>query len=87
MAKINEVHSVCVAANDANLSIHRYSEVYGGSAGCTIVINGTTINMGSSSSIFINVRSVSGGTGCFLLGVKKDTLDGSTTLSNYPEPI
>lgn len=83
MAKINEVHSVCVPATSANLTAHTYTEVYGGSAGCTININGNVISMGGSSSIFITVSSVSGGTGCFLLGVNKDVSQGSNGLSNY----
>ena len=87
MAKINEVHSVMVAAGDADLNNHRYTEVYGGSAGCTITLNGTSVLIGGSSSVFITVRSVSGGSGCFLLGVNKDVVQGSPTLSNYPEPV
>jgi hypothetical protein len=79
MAKINEVHSVIVPANAPNLTAHTYSEIYGGSTGCSIVINGVSLNMGSSSSIFINVGSVSGGTGCYLLGVNKDVHLGSTS--------
>jgi hypothetical protein len=87
MAKINEVHSVIVPAGSADLTNHVYTEVYGGSAGCSITVNGTPILMGSSSSIFINVKSVSGGSGCFLLGVKKDVSNGSPTLSGYPNPL
>jgi hypothetical protein len=78
MAKINEVQSIIIAAASANLTAHTYSEVYGGSLGCTIVLNGVTVSMGSSSSIFININTISGGTGCFLLGVKKDVIEGST---------
>lgn len=87
MAKINEVHSVIVPAGSADLTNHVYSEVYGGSTGCTITLNGTSVSMGSSSSIFINVKSVSGGSGCYLLGVKKDVSNGSPTLSGYPNPL
>lgn len=80
MAKINEVHSVIVPANTPNLTAHTYSEIYGGQSGCSIVVNGVSLSMGSSSSIFININSVSGGTGCYLLGVNKDVLLGSTSL-------
>lgn len=79
MAKVNEVHSVVTPAETPNMTAHTYTEVYGGSAGCSIVINGVSINMGGSSSIFINVNTVSGGTGCYLLGVNKDVLLGSTS--------
>jgi len=77
MAKIYDVHSVIVAPSDANFSAHCYTEVYGGPAGCTININGTNVSMGGSSSLFINIRSVSGGTGCYLLGSNKNVFDGS----------
>lgn len=80
MAKINEVHSVIVPANTPNLTAHTYSEIYGGQSGCSIVVNGVSLSMGSSSSIFININSVSGGSGCYLLGVNKDVLLGSTSL-------
>ena len=80
MAKINEVHSVIVPANTPNLTAHTYAEIYGGQAGCSIVINGVSLLIGSSSSIFINVNTVSGGSGCYLLGVNKDVLLGSTNL-------
>jgi hypothetical protein len=80
MAKINEVHSVIVPANTPNLTAHTYSEIYGGQAGCSIVINGVSLLIGSSSSIFLNINSVSGGSGCYLLGVNKDVLLGSTNL-------
>jgi|LakMenE18May11ns_1017448.scaffolds.fasta_scaffold9959298_14 hypothetical protein len=79
MAKINEVHSVIVPANAANLTAHTYSELYGGPSGCSIVLNGLTMNMGGASSIYININSVSGGTGCYLLGVNKDVILGSTS--------
>ncbi len=77
MAKINDVHSVIVPANNANLTAHTYTELYGGQSGCSIVLNGLSMNMGAASSININVNSVSGGEGCYLLGVNKDvTLGG-----------
>jgi hypothetical protein len=80
MAKINEVHSVIVPANQPNLNEHVYTEVYGGQNGCIITINGTQVSVGGSSSVFINVRSVSGGSGCYLLGVNKNVVYGSPTI-------
>lgn len=77
MAKIYDVHSVIVTPSNANFSAHCYTEVYGGQDGCTIDINGTVVSMGASSSFFINIRSVSGGTGCYLLGSHKNVFDGS----------
>jgi hypothetical protein len=80
MPKINDIHSVIVAAQNANLTAHTYSEIYGGSAGCTIVINGTSVSVGPSTSISIWVNSVSGGTGCFLLGEKQNVYQGSNII-------
>ena len=77
MPRIDDIHSIIVPAQSPNLTAHTYSEVYGGSSGCTIVINGVTINVASSSNIPIWVRTVSGGTGCYLLGENKDVYLGS----------
>ncbi len=81
MANINDIHSIIVPALSASTA-HTYTEVYGGSAGCTIMLNGQLISMGASSSINIWVRSVSGGTGCFLLGENQDVFQGSLIIGN-----
>lgn len=80
MPKINDIHSIIVPAQNANLTAHTYSEVYGGSSGCTIIINGQTINVGMSSNISIWINSVSGGTGCFLLGEKQNVYQGTNII-------
>lgn len=80
MANINDIQSIIVSAASANLTAHTYTEVYGGSAGCTITINGTVVTMAASSSISVKVRSVSGGNGCYLLGENKDVYSGSPNL-------
>lgn len=80
MANINDIHSIIVPAQSPNLTAHTYSEIYGGTGGCTIVVNGVTISVADSSSIKIWVRSVSGGTGCYLLGENQDVLQGSLGL-------
>jgi hypothetical protein len=80
MAKVNDIHSVIVAAENANLSAHTYTEIYGGTAGCSIVINGVTIAVASSSNISVIVRSVSGGTGCWLLGEEVNVTRGTLLL-------
>lgn len=82
MSKINEVSTVCHTVADANLTAYTYNEIYGGPTGCTITVNGYSINMGSSSSIFIAINSVSGGVGCYLLGVKQDVVNGSPYLGS-----
>lgn len=80
MAKINDVHDIIVPAQSPNLSAHTYTEIYGGTGGCSIVVNGVSINVADSSNINVWVRSVSGGTGCWLLGFNKDVYNGSTIL-------
>lgn len=80
MAKISDIHSIIVPAQDANLTAHTYTEIYGGSTGCSINVNGTTLSMGSSSSIAIWVRTVSGGTGCYLMGENQNVIQGSTII-------
>lgn len=80
MASNNDIYSIIVSATSANLTAHTYTEVYGGSAGCTITINGTVVTVGAASSLSIKVRSVSGGSGCYLLGENKDVYLGSPNL-------
>lgn len=80
MANINDIYSIIVPANSANLTAHTYSQIYGGSAGCLINVNETSISVGASSNIKIWVRSLSGGTGCFLLGENKDMYTDSLGL-------
>jgi len=83
MAIYNDVHSIIVPAENANLTAHTYTEIYGGSTGCSIVVNGETISMGASSSVYVRVRTVSGGVGCALLGENKDVYTGGGTLSLF----
>lgn len=77
MANISDIHSIVVAAESAILKAHTYTEIYGGNAGCSITINGTAMNVGAGSNVKIWIRTVSGGSGCFLLGDKKDVFSGS----------
>jgi len=80
MAKINDIHSIIVAADAPNLTAHTYTEIYGGSAGCTMNLNGVDIAIGAASDISIWVRTISGGSGCFLLGENKNVFQGSNNL-------
>lgn len=78
MAKIDDLHSIIVAAANVNLTAHSYTEIYGGSAGCTCMVNDTVgVAIGAGSSLSIWVRSFSGGTGCFLMGENKNVTQGS----------
>jgi hypothetical protein len=80
MPKINDIHSIIVPAQSANLTAHTYTEIYGGMGGCTINVNGVVVNVADSSSISLWIRSVSGGTGCWLLGENKNVFTGSPTV-------
>mgnify|MGYP006935495272 CR=1 FL=1 len=80
MANISDIHSYIVPVANANFTAQTYTEVYGGSAGCTMVLNGQLVSIGASSSIDIWVRSVSGGTGCYLLGENQDVYQGSSSI-------
>ena len=80
MPRISDIHSIIVPAQNADLTAHTYSEIYGGTGGCTININGVIVEVADSTNIAVWVRSVSGGTGCYLLGENKNVLTGSPNL-------
>ena len=80
MSKHNDNYTIIVLATAPIFTAHTYTEIYGGSAGCTITVNDVVIAMGGASSISVWVRTVSGGAGCFLLGVNQNVTQGSTQL-------
>lgn len=80
MPRINDIHSIIVPAETPNLAAHTYTEIYGGTPGCVVNINGTVIQVASSSNIALWVRTISGGTGCYLLGENKNVFTGSPNL-------
>jgi hypothetical protein len=82
MANMGEIYSVIVAAQNANTTAHTYSEVYGGSVGCSIAINSVVISVGAASNFNVLVNTVSGGTGCYLLGENKNVYTGSPNLGS-----
>lgn len=77
MSKFNDVHTVVVLAENANLNDHTYTEIYSGSIGCSMVVNGVSVDMGANSNISIWVKTISGGAGCLLYGVMKDVSIGN----------
>lgn len=80
MANINDINTIIVSATSANLSAHTYTEIYGGSAGCTATINGVSVNIAAGSNLYIVINSITGGSGCYLLGEKINVFQGSTGL-------
>jgi hypothetical protein len=80
MPRINDIHSIIVPAESPNLTAHTYTEIYGGTSGCTAIVNGVTVNVASSSNIPIWIRTISATTGCYLLGENKNVYTGSPVL-------
>ena len=67
MSIYNQIFSIIVPAANANFSAHTYSQIYA-SAAATPTVNGQAISMAAGSILNISIRSISGGTNCFLLG-------------------
>jgi len=86
MSKLNNTFSIIVPAESPVFSAHTYTEVYGGASGCTAIINGIPVDIGASSNLTIVVRTISGGTGCFLLGDNINVYQGSNYLGSYSVP-
>jgi hypothetical protein len=80
MGNINDINTIIVSATSANLSAHTYTEIYGGSAGCTAIINGVSVSVNAGSNLYVVINSISGGSGCYLLGEKINVFQGSTGL-------
>lgn len=78
MARINDIHSIIVPAQSPNFTAHTYNEIYGGAAGCTMILNGVSVSVGAQSNLAIWVRTISGGTGCYLLGENQNVYQGSS---------
>jgi len=79
MAHINDIHSIIVAAANANFSAHTYTQVFAGDT-ATVTINGVSVVMAGSSIIDIKVKSISATANVYLLGEKQDVLQGSTSV-------
>lgn len=77
MPRTSDIHSIIVPAQSANTTAHTYTEIYGGTGGCTISVNGVLLSVAESSNIPIWIKTVSGGTGCYLLGENQNVYQGS----------
>jgi surface protein len=85
MPTINNLNQFLVPAQDAFLYQLIYNKVYGGNTGCTVNINGTTVQMGANSSIDILVETISGGTGCLLSGDRPNVFGDSPQYKYVPQ--
>jgi hypothetical protein len=79
MAHINDIHSIIVAAANANFTAHTYTQVYAGAA-ATPTINGIAVTMGAGSTIALWVKSISATANVYLLGENQDVTQGSILL-------
>lgn len=80
MTNIYSLPSIIVQAQTPNLSAHSYTQIYGGSAGCSMTLNGVNITIGAGNNLNVSIRTISGGAGCFLLGQNKDVTQGSNRI-------
>jgi len=85
MPTTNNLNQFLVPAQDAFLYQLVYNKVYGGRTGCTVNINGTTVQMGANSSIDILVETISGGTGCLVSGDKPNVYGDSPQYKYVPQ--
>ena len=69
-------------AETPNFDLNKYGAIYGGSAGCSVTLNKTDLEIAPGSIVVLNVKTISGGSGCYLLGVRLDVVLGSTSV-NY----
>jgi hypothetical protein len=69
------IHSIIVPAENPNMSAHTHTEIYGGSAGCNIVINGVTVSIGQSTNVA--VQEVLWWNWMLPLGENKDVFNGT----------
>lgn len=80
MSISNQIYSLIVPAGSANFTAHTYTQIYA-SAAATPTINGQAIAMAAGSSLNLRIRSISGGTNCYLLG-EMASVYGDTTILN-----
>ena len=77
MARISDIHSFMVPAQSADTTNYQYTEIVGGLTGCTILVNSVLVNVAAQSNIILRIRTLSGGTGCWVGGDKNDVFTGS----------
>tara|TARA_R110000772_G_scaffold17946_1_gene49765 strand:+ start:17412 stop:17672 length:261 start_codon:yes stop_codon:yes gene_type:complete len=86
MALRSGVFSIIHLSTNADFANYRYYQVYAGAGGAP-VINGVAVTMAAASTLDISIKSISSVAGIYVLGDKKDVIDGAQTLSNYPMPV
>jgi hypothetical protein len=79
MPLLNDIHSIIVAAANANFTAHSYTEIYANVA-ASPTVNGVAIALAAGQSIKIKVKSISATANVFLLGETIDNFSGSDRL-------
>jgi hypothetical protein len=79
MAVNNQVYSLIVPAGSADFTAHTYTQIYA-SAAATPTINGQAIAMAAGSTLNLKIRSITGGTNCYLLGEMASVYSDTTRL-------
>jgi len=88
MSSFDGYFPIIHTASGATPECYIYLKVYGGTGGGSAIINNLPINIGAGSTIDITVKSITGVTGnVYLLGMKKNVLEGSNTLGGYGDQI
>jgi surface protein len=82
MPNIN-AHSFIVPAEDGDLYDLNYTEILGGSYGCTMNVNNVLVNVSPYSSFSLNVKSISATTGCYLGGERPWFESGKSFISTW----
>jgi len=86
MAVNRRIASVIHRWDNANFSDNSYTIIYA-SVDSTAIINGEEVFMVATTQLDFNVKSISANTSnVYVLGDKIDVINGSSTLSNYPNP-
>jgi surface protein len=82
MPNIN-AHSFVVPAEDGELYDLNYTEILGGSSGCTMNVNNVLVNVSPYSSFSLIVKSISATTGCYLGGERPWFESGKSFISTW----
>ena len=86
MAVNRRIASVIRRWDNADFNAHKYTIVYA-SKDSDAIVNGEEVFLVATTQLDFNVSSISANTNnVYLLGDKIDVVDGSPTLSNYPNP-
>jgi hypothetical protein len=86
MAINRRIASVIKRWDNADFNAHKYTIVYA-SSDSNAIINGEPVFLVATTQLDFNVKSISANTNnVYVLGDNIDVVNGTTSLSNYPNP-